>query len=265
MEFIIHPGEPLWFTISNFEQRGVRAIFTTRHGGLSRGPYSSFNLGFNTGDNPELVAENRRLLCRSIGIDEGQLHTTRQVHGDNVVVVKERNGAGRRGAVEADAQITSVRGVALMCLVADCQAIYLYDPVHRAIGLVHAGWRGAVAGIAIKCLKKMNREFGTDPKDCLAALSPAAGPCCYEVGDEVVEAVRSAFPEKYQLLLVQVEKNRWKFDLWKTNALVLYEAGLRGENIISSSLCTICHQDLFFSYRGSRGVTGRMGAIMMLV
>ncbi len=264
MGFVIRQEEPPYFSISEFDGKGIQAMFTTRQGGLSRGPFASLNLGFHTGDSPVFVAANRRLLCRSMGISDGQLHTTNQVHGDRVLVIKERRGRGKREVIDADAQVTSLQGVALTCLVADCQAVYLYDPVHRVVGLAHAGWRGAVARVALKCVAKMAQEYGTDPKDCLAALSPAAGPCCYEVGEEVIEAVRSAFPADWRLLLNPVGSKKWKFDLWGANALVLHEAGLKGENITLSGLCTICRQDLFFSYRGSRGVTGRMAAIIML-
>ncbi len=265
MEFVMQQEELPYFLISDFGgNKGIRAVFTTRHGGLSRGPFASLNLGFHTGDSPVSVAANRRLLCRSMGISDEQLHTTNQVHGDHVLVIKERKGTGRREVIDADAQVTSVQGIALTCLVADCQAIYLYDPVHRVIGLAHAGWRGAVARIALKCVEKMAQEYGTDPKDCLAALSPAAGPCCYEVGEEVIEAVRKAFPGDWRQLLDPVGEDKWKFDLWGANVLVLHETGLKGENITVSGLCTICRQDLFFSYRGSRGVTGRMAAILIL-
>lgn len=264
MGFVFQESELPYFAIARFEERGVRAIFTTRNGGVSKGPFRSLNLGFHTGDNPESVAANRELLCRSLGISVDQLCTTRQVHGDNVAVIKEED-KGKKETVEADAQITAVKGIALMCLVADCQAIYIYDPVNKVVGLAHAGWRGAVAGIAVKCLKKMTYVYGTKPKDCLAALSPAAGRCCYEVGEEVVEAVKKAFPDYWHFMLSQSEEGMWKLDLSKINAYCLLEAGVEEKNIIFSSHCTICRQDLFYSYRGSQGVTGRMAAILMLL
>ncbi|MGB9791001.1 MAG: peptidoglycan editing factor PgeF [Thermacetogeniaceae bacterium] len=265
MGFVLCETELPYFTIPRFEEMGVRAVFTTRNGGVSRGPFKSLNLGFHTGDDPESVAVNRGILCRSLGITEKQLCATRQVHGDSVVVFEEQGKTGDREAVEADAQITAVKGIALMCLVADCQAVYICDPVNRVIGLAHAGWRGAVAKIALKCLKKMASAYGTKPKDCLAALSPAAGGCCYEVGEEVVEAVKEAFPGEWHSMLIQREKGAWKLDLSKINAQCLLEAGIDERNIIFSSYCTICRQDLFFSYRGSRGVTGRMAAVIMLL
>lgn len=262
MGFVFRESGLPYFAIARFEEMGARAIFTTRNGGVSRGPFRSLNLGFHTGDNPEAVAANRELLCRSLGIAAEQLYTTRQVHGAAVAVIDE---GYRKDAVEADAQITAVEGIALMCLVADCQAVYIYDPVNRVIALAHAGWRGAVAGIALKCLERMADVYGTKPHDCLAALSPAAGLCCYEVGEEVVDAVKKAFPRDWRFMLSKNEEGSWMFDLSKANACCLLEAGVEERNIIFSSYCTICRQDLFYSYRRSRGVTGRMAAVLMLL
>lgn len=249
------------YFLVDFGAQGVRAYFTTRRGGVSRGPYTSLNLGFHTGDSRASVAANRSLLSRSLRLKEAQLATTRQVHGDRVLVITEW---GRREIPEADAQITALPGVALTCLVADCQAVYLYDPVHRVIGLAHAGWRGAVAGIARKCLEKMSLYFGSKGEECLAALSPAAGPCCYEVGNVVADAVAKTFPDGQHKLLTPVGANKWHFHLGQTNIQVLHEAGVLRENIIASEFCTICRQDIFFSYRGSGGVTGRMAALLIL-
>ncbi|MGD0154273.1 MAG: polyphenol oxidase family protein, partial [Thermacetogeniaceae bacterium] len=177
--------------------------------------------------------------------------------------------------IEADAQVTALPGVPLFGLFADCLAVYLYDPVHGAIGLAHAGWRGTVAGIAGKTVAVMAEQFGTCPEDCHAALAPAAGPCCYEVGDEVAEASMAVFPAEWQVLRPRRDigqttgqksgspRGRWTFDLWEGNARWLQKAGLYRERILISRICTICRQDLFFSHRGSGGCTGRMAALIM--
>lgn len=252
-----------WFEVTGLGP-GVRAYFTTRRGGVSRGPYASLNLGFSTGDDPLLVWSNRQIICETLGLDPERLQTTRQVHGDRVLVVDEATVSGVVPSVKADAQVTVRPGVALTCLVADCQAVYIFDPVHRVIGLAHAGWRGAAAGIARTCLESMEGCFNTNPADCRVALSPSAGPCCYEVGVEVAGAVREQVPSAEARALTPVSQNRWMLDLSELNMVVLHEAGVKRENITVSGFCTICRQDLFFSHRGSGGLTGRQAAIMML-
>jgi YfiH family protein len=280
MDFTLktEPGSVPYLVLPGFGsvqgQQGVRLVFTTRRGGISSGAYAELNLGLSAGDDPELVAENRRLLCKTLGLDAEKLSIVKQVHSDRVVVVdkiRDRDSP----IIEADAQVTAIPDLPLFGLFADCLAVYLYDPVHGVIGLAHAGWRGTVAAIVRKTVAVMTEQFGTRPEHCHAALAPAAGPCCYEVGDEVAEAARTVFPAEWPVLRPRCQdgeinrrtpesQGKWTFDLWEGNARWLLEAGLKRENIIISGLCTICRQDLFFSYRGSGGCTGRMAALIML-
>jgi YfiH family protein len=280
MEFELQltPGPVPYLVLPGFGgdrgKHGVRLVFTTRRGGVSTGPYTELNLGMSAGDDPGLVSENRRLLCSTLGLDVDRLSIVKQVHSDRVVVVDESRGSASP-VIEADAQVTATPGIPLFGLFADCLAVYLYDPAHGVIGLAHAGWRGTVAGIARKTVAVMAEQFGTRPEDCHVALAPAAGPCCYEVGHEVAEAARAVFPAEWNVLRPRSgdvcingrtpeNHGKWTFDLWEGNARWLQEAGLKRENIIISRLCTICRQDMFFSYRGSGGRTGRMAALMML-
>ncbi len=272
------PGMATYMTLPGFGgdqgKHGVRLVFTTRRGGVSTGPYAELNLGMGAGDDPARVTENRRLLCDTLGLDVNRLSIVKQVHSDRVVVVDEIRDKDSP-VIEADAQVTATPGIPLFGLFADCLAVCLYDPVHGVIGLAHAGWRGTVAGIAGKTVAVMIEKFGSRPGDCHAALAPAAGPCCYEVGDEVAEAARAVFPAEWKVLRSRSQdvginrrtpenQEKWTFDLWEGNARWLQEAGLKRENILSSRFCTICRQDLFFSYRGSGGRTGRMAALMVL-
>jgi hypothetical protein len=279
MEFVLQEqGTAPYLTLPGFGgDRGnqrVRLVFTTRHGGVSTGPYAELNLGMNTCDDPALVIENRKLLCSTLSLDVNQLSIVKQVHSDRVVVVDEDRGS-TGPAIEADAQVTAMPGVPLFGLFADCLAIYLYDPVNGVIGLAHAGWRGTVAGIAGKTVAMMTERFGVRPEHCLAALAPAAGPCCYEVGDDVAEVAGRVFPPEWNVLRPRTRdegmggrtpgnQGKWTFDLWSGNAGWLVKAGLRRENIIISGFCTICRQDMFFSYRGSGGTTGRMAAVIIM-
>jgi copper oxidase (laccase) domain-containing protein len=147
--------------------------------------------------------------------------------------------------------------------------------VNGVIGLAHAGWRGTVSGIASKTVAIMAERFGTCPEYCHAALAPAAGPCCYEVGDDVAEVAGRVFSPEWNILRPRnrnetingrkpANQGRWTLDLWSGNAWWLLRAGLKRKNIIISQFCTVCRQDLFFSYRGSGGLTGRMAALIIL-
>jgi hypothetical protein len=265
MGFILkQQGGLLCFSLSDFGEGGPRALFTTRLGGVSRGCYSSLNLGYHTGDQPDAVTANRRIVASALNIEQGRLFTVKQVHGDQVLAIRsEADIISKKGGM-ADAVITHLQNVALTILCADCQAVYLYDPRRRLIGVAHCGWRGAVARVAARCLQEMYLLYGSKPHDCLAALSPAAGPCCYEVGEDVFMAVKEAFPSCRQGLLTEKKDNgRWNFDITQANFTVLQDAGVRKENIFISKLCTICRQDLFFSHRGSKGATGRMAAVLI--
>lgn len=263
--FILHENTGLvpYFSIPKLGD-DVQAFFTIRYGGSSRGPYRSLNLGFQTGDSPVAVATNRRLLAAALGFQEDRFFTLNQVHSDRVVVVRNEDDLHQKKGTDADAVVTNLSNVVLTCFFADCQGIYLFDPVHRVIALAHAGWRGTVARIAAKCLQLMSLVYGSRPENCLAALTPAAGICCYQVGEDLCSMVRGAFPGKGESLLVVKEDGRRYFSLSRANKLVLIGAGIRENNIFDSGLCTICRQDLFFSHRGSGGRTGRMAALLML-
>ncbi|MEG3068561.1 MAG: peptidoglycan editing factor PgeF [Syntrophaceticus schinkii] len=244
-------------------QRGARAFFTTRLGGVSRGCYSSLNLGYHTGDQTDAVTVNRRLAAQTLGINDERFVTVDQVHGDRVLAIEsERDVVAKKGSM-ADAMVTHLQDVALTILCADCQAVYIYDPLQRVIAVAHAGWRGTVTRVAANCLQVMAHLYGSRPRDCRTALSPAAGFCCYEVGESVCAAVKEAFPGLWQGLLAKKDTDRWHFNISQANSLVLQDAGVIKENICISKLCTICRQDIFFSHRGSKGATGRMAAVLV--
>jgi len=265
VDFVLknEPGQLPYLYLPGFGEGKVRAVFTTRRGGVSKGPYSSLNLGYHTGDDPDAVTANRRLVTDALNIEEDRLITLNQIHSDRLVVLEREEDLLLKKGSSGDGLITHLSNVAISILCADCQAIYLYDPCNRVIAVAHAGWRGAVAKIAASCLQEMSKVYGSRPVDCYAALSPAAGPCCYEVGEDVYQAIQEAFPEAFRNLLEEKGNGKWFFNISQSNCLVLQDAGVLRENISISSFCTICRQDLFFSYRGSQGETGRMAAILI--
>ncbi len=253
---------------------GVDAIVTTRHGGESTGSLASLNLGGRTGDDREVVRRNRARAASVVGAAPAWLTFARQVHGARVAVVRNSD----RGSAfdDTDALVTSATLVPLVILTADCAAVFLFDPVRRVIAIAHAGWRGAVARTAARTVETMHDAFGSKPEHLVAAIGPSIGPCCYEVGHEVIDAVATAFPDDADELLVEpdmasagsfrasVNEDRKHFDLWRANEVALRDAGVREDSIEVARLCTSCRTDWFYSHRAEKGNTGRFGGIVML-
>ncbi len=262
-------GDLIYFTVQNFTERGgVVHAFSSRHGGVSSPPFASLNLGFHTGDEPGAVKENRKRFCTALGIDAAEPVTAEQVHADRVqVVTASQAGAGAldlTGSLPAaDAMITRDK-VALMAFFADCVPLLIYDPRRKAVGVAHSGWQGTVLEVGRRTVEAMVREFGSNPADCLVGIGPSIGPCCYEVDEPVVEKVKASFPY-WQDLVEEKAPGRWNLDLWAANRQSLIEAGVLAENISVSGMCTRCNQDMLFSYRGDKGVSGRLAAIIRLV
>ncbi len=237
----------------------VHAI-TTRLGGHSAGHLASLNLGHTVGDAPEAVAHNHARLLAALDIPAERVVTAHQVHGTRVAVATPADGG--RVIPQTDALITVTPGLYLMLRYADCVPVLLYDPRRGAIGLAHAGWQGTLAGTAARAAKTMIAEFGCRPEDLQAAIGPSIGPCCYEVGPEVVAAAEAAFPQAPDLLRRRRPNGHAYLDLWSANAYQLAQVGLR--QIECARLCTACRTDLFYSHRAEGGRTGRFAAIIGL-
>ncbi len=243
---------------------GVQAAFTTRHGGLSRGPYASLNLAYAVGDEPRAVSENRRRVARSLGVRLERLVEAEQVHGNGVAVVGD--DAAGSVVLGVDALATEARGVWLAVYAADCVPVLVADPVHPAVAAVHAGWRGAAAGIVPAALRRMREAFGTRPEHVRVALGPAIGGCCYEVGAPVARAMAHA-PQRAgapsPLRPSAGGEGPWHLDLWEAIRQQLDACGVPAGAVETVGGCTRCRGDLFFSYRRDR-VTGRMAACIRL-
>ncbi|MBO4853030.1 MAG: peptidoglycan editing factor PgeF [Schwartzia sp.] len=269
MAFLLHKdenGAERYGTFSIFPEDTVIHAVSTRFGGVSKTPYDSMNLALHVGDEAADVIENRRRFLGMLGLDFDRLTTPEQIHGDNIVRVGEGEaGRGRLSYADAipatDALMTDVPGVPLMLCFADCTPILLFDPAHRAAAIAHGGWKGTVRSIALKTVRAMADVFGTQPKDCLAAIGPAIGPCCYEVGRDVADEFRKAFPQ-YAGEIISEKNGSAHLDLWQANRLQLEEAGLLPAHIDASGVCTSCHARTFFSYRAEGPTIGRIAAIM---
>lgn len=249
---------------SHFLADGVPHGFSLRSGGVSAPPFDSLNLGFHVGDDRMAVQENRRRLAAAQNLSILKLAVGQQVHGACIVrVTQEQATCGWESDADAipgtDGLITGDPGVALMAHAADCTLLFFYHAAKKYVGLVHAGWRGAVAGIGTGLVEKLARQ-GCRRETIRVALSPSIGPCCYRVGPEVVERV----PAKYHRDILTKRKQECYFDLPGFHKLQLLEAGITGDNLFVSEYCTRCHSDKFFSYRAAGGRTGRMAGFIAL-
>ena len=255
--------------------------FSTRPGGESvlEGEHA-LNLGFTDWHTREHVLANRAQFAASVSARGMGLVTLRQFHSDLVHLAESPAGE----APKADAVATRTPGLLLGVQTADCVPILLADTRHRAVAAIHAGWRGTLARIAVKTLGRMQMEFGTRPRDVLAALGPAIGRCCYEVRSDVARSFAAQFPSAPEWFdgpfdqLAYGEDPLWlpwltmmppghvppaprvQLDLRACNRWQLIDAGVPEGQIDVSDLCTACRKDLLFSYRRGGPKTGRMMA-----
>jgi len=267
--YMEHAKKNIWYgRFSSFPQNLVTHAISTRFGGVSQAPFTSMNLALHDGDDERNVIENRKIFCDSLGIESNCLCTCEQVHGERILCVDETfSGRGSMAYADAiagtDALITNVMNLPLMLFFADCTPLLFFDPVHKAVGIAHGGWRGTIAKIAQKTVLLMQERFGTKPEDCLVAIGPAIGPCCYEVGNEVAEKFQKVFPQHKDKILLSVKGNI-HLNLWLTNQLQLEDIGVKRDHIDSADVCTACNSKLFYSYRIEKGKTGRIAALISL-
>lgn len=242
--------------------------FTTKHGGVSNGVFTSLNMGFSRGDENSNVFTNYERVVHELGLETSDLVFSNQVHKDHIRIVEiEDKGKGIHkisDIIETDGLITNKRGIGLVTFYADCVPLYFYDPFLHVIGLSHAGWKGTVAHIGAKTLVKMMKEYGTNPADVLVGIGPSIGGCCYEVSVDVKKQFDLSFNDDIIAKVAKQVKDKFLIDLWETNRLSLIEAGIQPENIEISNLCTKCHQDRFFSHRVMGNDRGSQVAIMAL-
>lgn len=231
--------------------------FLTRIGGVSPAPYASMNFDARDTDTIENVARNKALFHEAFNIAPCKLVTVSQVHGKDVLVIE---GGIPKKPVEADAIITAETGVAIGMMTADCQPILLFDPVNKAVGAVHAGWKGTALGIVVETGELMWKKYGTRPEDLIVSLGPCIGPCCYKVGWNVLDEYMARHREADCFS----EKDGLRMDINKANMIQLSLIGVKEENISDDAVCTACNPELFFSYRKDNGRTGRQLSFIML-
>nr|MBC7244780.1 peptidoglycan editing factor PgeF [Chloroflexota bacterium] len=244
-------------SLTHYEEL-LHAVFT-RIGGTSQGSFQSLNVGHFIGDDDTAVQSNHERIFQTLGIKADTVVTARQVHGEHVAVV----GAAQWGTImpATDSLVSAERGTALLLRFADCVPLMLYDPSRHAIGLVHVGWRGLFADVVLNTVAALRQAFACNPCHLVAGIGPAIGPCCYEVGPEVVAQVEQAFGAGSDLLLPQ-PNGTVHFDLPGAVRRQLQDLGVT--QIEDSGLCTSCHTAEFFSHRAEHGRTGRFAAMLAL-
>ncbi len=244
--------------------KSIEAGFTTRNGGVSRPPYNSLNLGAGTDDPKHNVEANRATLAREYDCEPHLLLTVRQVHGTDILIVDEANpDLTHFQNVESDAIVTDQPGIMIGVLVADCYPVLVYDPIRKVSAVIHAGWRGAAAGLIGNVVGAMKAHFGCNPDDLLAAIGPGIGAHKYMVDRPVRDAFREG-SGYWEAISNEVSLGQWQLDIAKSCRLQLEAVGIVSGNIDEVTECTCCHRELFFSHRRDQGVTGRqIGFILM--
>lgn len=250
---MIKSSDPFVSAMPLAQRNDLIAVQSTRHGGVSPSPYETLNLGLYTPDKPDHVQANRRRFFRAVGANLDQIVGARQVHGRAILRVDtpgEYDGY--------DGFITRQKGIALTITVADCCPVLLYDPVQQAIGAVHAGWRGTVAGIASNAVEAMVDAFGTRPADLIAYVGVCIDRSSYEVDADVADH----FSQAYKLW--DEDRKKYYLDIKKANRDQLIDAGLAAGQVGLSPWCTYRNNEHFFSHRREKGRTGRGMALIAM-
>lgn len=255
----------------------VKHCFTTRIGGVSEGIFSTMNLSFSRGDDRAAVETNYRRLAEAMDVSYEKFVFTDQTHTVNVRKVTGKDaGCGivrDRDYQDIDGLITNEPGLVLSTFFADCVPLYFVDPVHRAIGMSHSGWRGTAGRMGKVTLEAMSREYGSRPEDMICAIGPSICQDCYEISADVAEAFAREFRGHEKEILAESPKNRtieaadekkYHLNLWRANEIVLLQAGVKKEHIAVTDVCTCCNSEVLFSHRASHGKRGNLGGFLCL-
>jgi YfiH family protein len=253
-------GPIKYFEFSSLKLPGIYHAIFTRQGGVSPSPWKSLNFGGSVGDDINRVRQNIERALTVIDVGADRMYQVYQVHSTDIVIAGVPLKPGEY-LLKADGIITQRSDLTLLMRFADCVPIFLFDPVQRVIGIVHAGWLGTVNKIVHKAIRMMVENYKTNPGDIYAGIGPSIGPDHYQVGKDVLEQVRRSFGNKADQLIINQHGNT-VFDLWKANLYILHELGVK--NIEISGICTACNMGDWYSHRGERGKTGRFGAVIGL-
>ncbi len=258
----------IYYSYSLFEpfSQQVSNVVSTRLGGVSQGYSHSLNLSFSkmVGDDEEAVITNRSRFYGVLNIQPEQVAQGELVHESNVAVVTEQTPRGTfEKLARTDGLVTNVPNIGLFIPVADCAAISFFDPKQQVIAMIHSGWRGTVKGIIQETVKKMI-QFGSSPADILVGISPILEKCSYQVKQDLVDTLMTAFPTQAHNFFMQQPDDTYLFDFLALLMWQLRESGVQDNHIEESGMCTACRTDEFYSHRAEHGKTGRFAGLIML-
>lgn len=245
------------------EEKGFVNGFSTRIGGVSSIPENALNLSGHDIDTPENVAENRRRFLRAFDGDF-QIATVWQIHSDKIKVIKNESNTEETNE-QFDALTSNLQNLLIGVKTADCVPVLIGDAKTMAFAAIHAGWRGTAQSIVPKAINAMKENFGTNAEDLTVAIGAAALSCCYEIGQDVIDAFREKFPNNYEHLFSTTRDGHALVDLHQANREQLLNAGVAPENIYIAPLCTMERTDLFFSYRVEKKLYGKTGRLLSVI
>ncbi|MBR3848216.1 MAG: peptidoglycan editing factor PgeF [Oscillospiraceae bacterium] len=257
----------LTLSVPSFDKTGLcLTAFTTRLGGVSKSPLDTMNLGFGRGDDRAAVVENYRILGDKLGFDYTRVVAFCQVHKADVCVADDTfaGEAYLPDKREFDAIITNIPNLPIATYHADCVPVFLLDPVERAVGVAHAGWRGTVFKTPAAAVRKMQEVFGTRPENILAGIGPSISKSAFECHSDVPDAMLASYGDAAKKYITDDGDGKFHVDLQGLVSESLLECGIEDKNITVSDECTVEKSDIYWSHRATGGIRGAMAAIIML-
>lgn len=247
---------------------GQLHAFSTREGGVSVGDTASMNFSFTLDKSSDAVKENFRIFCNAVGFDPEKLVLSQQTHTPNIrKVTTEDFGKGvwkERDYSDVDGLVTDVKGAVLVTQYADCTPLIFFDPVKKVAATSHAGWRGTVAEIGKKTVEVMVSDYGSDPKNIIAAIGPCIDKCCYEVDDPVIDEIKKLTYLDLSACYSEKKNGRYMLSLKEVNREILIDSGICPENIDVADLCTCCNAEFLHSHRKTQGKRGTLAAFISI-
>lgn len=261
-------GNLKFYKFEKFEKTNLlNHCFSTKFGGVSKGAYESMNLAFRN-DLKENVIENYKIICSAINCDYKNVVFSSQIHKDKIYKVTKKDigkGLLKKSDIQGyDALITNEPNIVLTTFYADCVPIFLLDPIKKAIGNAHSGWKGTILGIGKKTILEMQKEYGTNPKDLIVGIGPSISLCCFQVDEPVVEKFKNELPFSKKYIFEDNIKGKFKIDLQNIIKESIISLGVLEENIEISKLCTLCNRHIFFSHRAMGEERGSLAGLMCL-
>jgi len=263
MHIVRREGARVQGTITYFEAPPLKALGLVNHAFCGRNGDVVPELRASSDLDTERAKDGAR-VARNFGFNPERLITMDQVHGDRIWVIdKPLSHSAQTANCQSDALLTDQQGITIGVLTADCVPILLVDPDRPVIGIVHAGWRGTLLGIAQKAIQTMTHQFGTNPEDLFVSIGPSIGECCYEVDEAVMGPFRS-LGWNWENASKPKGKGKWFLNLAQANIDQMRDRGMKDERCCWIQVCTRCNNDILFSYRAEGPGTGEQISFIQL-